>query len=117
MRLRGIEGIRLKTLRARSARRRGEGRNGCAPGPGAARRAGKALNDALALNAIVLSLPATAAPPARLKRRLLASVGVERPTWAWVPALGRGSRYWWQSRCGLASRNGSGRTNWRPRAN
>src|ERR1700677_4439061 len=47
----------------------------------------KALNDALAVNALLLSLPPSVAPPARLKRRLLASVGFQRPRWGWVPAL------------------------------
>jgi hypothetical protein len=47
----------------------------------------KALNNALAVNALLLSLPAEARPPARLKRRVLASVGVKRRSWGWVPAL------------------------------
>jgi hypothetical protein len=47
----------------------------------------RALNDALAINTLILTLPAEAVPPARLKRRLLASVGVKRSSWAWVPSL------------------------------
>jgi hypothetical protein len=47
----------------------------------------KALGEALAINALLLSLPAEGAPPARLKRRLLASIGVQRASWGWVPAL------------------------------
>ncbi|MGD1091181.1 MAG: anti-sigma factor [Bryobacteraceae bacterium] len=47
----------------------------------------KALNNALAVNALLLSLPSEVAPPARLRRRLLASVGFQRPRWGWVPAL------------------------------
>jgi hypothetical protein len=48
---------------------------------------GKNLNDALAMNAILLSLAPEAAPPARLKRRIVASVGVERAQWGWAALL------------------------------
>ena len=45
------------------------------------------LREALALNSMVLSFPPEVAPPARLKRRLLASLGMERPGWGWAAAL------------------------------
>ena len=47
-----------------------------------------ALADALALNAGVLSLALQAAPPRRLKRRLLTSGGVHYPSGSWVWAVG-----------------------------
>ena len=47
-----------------------------------------ALAGALALNAGVLSFVPEEAPPRRLKRRLLSSVGVHYPGWGWVWALG-----------------------------
>jgi hypothetical protein len=47
----------------------------------------KNLNDALSMNAMVLSLSPEAAPPARLKRRIVASVGVERTQWGWAALL------------------------------
>jgi len=45
------------------------------------------LRDALAVNAAVLTLVAEVAPPSRLKRRLLASVGAEHKGWGWAAAL------------------------------
>jgi hypothetical protein len=45
------------------------------------------LADALALNAGVLSFVPAMSPPKRLKRRLLSSVGVHYPSWAWVWAF------------------------------
>jgi len=48
----------------------------------------QALADALALNAGVLSFAPAVAPPRRLKRRLLTSVGVHYPGWGWVWAIG-----------------------------
>jgi anti-sigma-K factor RskA len=48
---------------------------------------GKGLNQALALNTVVMSLVSEVAPPARLRRRVLASVGVERTGWGWAAAL------------------------------
>ena len=45
------------------------------------------LRDALALNAMLLSSVTEAAPPARLKRRVMASIGVERRSWSWAAAL------------------------------
>jgi hypothetical protein len=45
------------------------------------------VNGALALNAMLLSMAPEAAPPARLKRRVLASVGVQRGGWGWLGAL------------------------------
>jgi len=45
------------------------------------------LTDALAVNALFLSHSPAVAPPARLKRRVMASVGVERSSWTWLAAL------------------------------
>lgn len=45
------------------------------------------LNDALALNALMLSSTPAAVPPARLKRRVLASFGIERSGWGWLGAF------------------------------
>jgi anti-sigma-K factor RskA len=47
----------------------------------------QSLNDAMAVNALVLSLSPEVAPPSRLKRRLMASVGVERRGWGWAAGL------------------------------
>ena len=47
-----------------------------------------ALSAALALNAGVLSFVPAVKPRRRLKRRLLTSVGVHYPSWAWVWAVG-----------------------------
>jgi len=47
-----------------------------------------ALSDALAINAGVLSFAPEQAPPRRLKKRLLAAIGVRYPGWGWVWALG-----------------------------
>ncbi len=46
-----------------------------------------ALKNALAVNAIVMSLAPDVVPPARLKRRVLASVGVQPMSWSWLAAL------------------------------
>jgi hypothetical protein len=46
-----------------------------------------ALKDALAVNAIMMSLAPDVVPPARLKHRVLASVGVQRMSWSWLAAL------------------------------
>lgn len=54
---------------------------GCVP-------CGAALTDALTINAGILSFAPEHAPPRRLKRRLLAAMGVHYPSWAWVWALG-----------------------------
>jgi len=48
---------------------------------------GKNLNEALALNTMVLGLVPDVAPPARLRRRILASIGAERSGWGWAAAL------------------------------
>lgn len=45
------------------------------------------LKDALAVNAILMSMAPDVVPPARLKRRVLASVGVQRMSWSWLAAL------------------------------
>jgi anti-sigma-K factor RskA len=46
-----------------------------------------ALKNALAINAIVMSMAPDVVPPARLKRRVLASVGVRPMSWGWLAAL------------------------------
>lgn len=46
-----------------------------------------ALKDALAVNAIMMSMAPDVVPPARLKRRVLASVGGQRMSWSWLAAL------------------------------
>jgi anti-sigma-K factor RskA len=45
------------------------------------------LRDALAVNAMVMSMVPDVVPPARLKRRVLASVGVQRMSWGWLWAM------------------------------
>jgi anti-sigma-K factor RskA len=45
------------------------------------------LNQALALNAVVLTTSPDVKPPARLRHRVLASVGIERSRWGWVAGL------------------------------
>ena len=45
------------------------------------------LKDALAVSALMLSQAPEVVPPSRLKRRLLATVGVERAGWTWLAAL------------------------------
>ena len=46
-----------------------------------------ALKSALATNAIVMSMAPDVVPPARLKRRVLASVGVHPMSWSWLAAV------------------------------
>jgi hypothetical protein len=46
----------------------------------------RSLNDALVINTMLLS-SASATPSRRLKRRVMASVGVERTGWGWAAAL------------------------------
>lgn len=46
-----------------------------------------ALKDALAVNAMLMSMAPDVVPPARLKRRVLAGVGVQRMSWSWLAAL------------------------------
>ena len=46
-----------------------------------------ALKDALAVNAMLMSMAPEVVPPARLKRRVLAGVGVQRMSWSWLAAL------------------------------
>ncbi len=48
---------------------------------------GAALKNALATNAIVMSMAPDVVPPARLKRRVLAGVGVRPMSWGWLAAL------------------------------
>jgi hypothetical protein len=47
----------------------------------------KNLKDALAVNALILASVPDVAPPARLRRRVLASFGIERPGWGWLGAF------------------------------
>jgi hypothetical protein len=47
----------------------------------------KSLKDALAVNALMLSQAQEVVPPSRLRRRVIASVGVERSAWGWLAAL------------------------------
>jgi hypothetical protein len=47
----------------------------------------KYLNEALAVNSLVLSHTPGVVPPSRLRRRVMASVGVERTGWTWLAAL------------------------------
>lgn len=46
-----------------------------------------ALKNALAMNAIVMTMAPDVVPPARLKRRVLSSVGVQPMSWSWLGAL------------------------------
>jgi hypothetical protein len=46
-----------------------------------------ALKGALAVNAMLMSMAPEVVPPARLKRRVLASVGVHPMSWSWLAAL------------------------------
>src|SRR5262245_21201653 len=45
------------------------------------------LSRATAMNSSFLSLTTEETPPARLKHRVLASIGYERPGWGWAGAL------------------------------
>ena len=45
------------------------------------------LKDALGVNAMLLSQVPEVVAPSRLRRRVMASVGIERAGWAWVAAL------------------------------
>lgn len=45
------------------------------------------LKDALAVNALLLSQTREVVPPSRVRRRVLASVGMERAGWGWVGAV------------------------------
>ena len=47
----------------------------------------QSLRDALATNAAVLTAAPEIKPPVRLKRRVMASVGVRHPGWGWAAAL------------------------------
>src|SRR5580700_8805351 len=47
----------------------------------------QSLRDALATNAAVLASAPAIKPPARLKRRVMASVGVRHTGWGWAAAL------------------------------
>jgi anti-sigma-K factor RskA len=46
-----------------------------------------ALKKALATNAIVMSMAPDVVPPSRLRRRVLASVGVHPMSWSWLSAV------------------------------
>lgn len=45
------------------------------------------LKDALAVNAMILASVPQTAPAARLRRRVLAGFGIERPGWGWLGAF------------------------------
>ena len=45
------------------------------------------FKDALGVNALMLSQVQEVVPPSRLRRRVMASVGMERAGWGWVAAL------------------------------
>jgi anti-sigma-K factor RskA len=45
------------------------------------------LKEAMAMNTLLLAASADAAPPRRLKRRVMASVGVEHSGWGWAAGL------------------------------
>jgi anti-sigma-K factor RskA len=47
----------------------------------------KSVNEALAVNSLLLSFSPEVQPPARLKRRLLASVGAQPSGWGWLAVL------------------------------
>ncbi|MGH7969391.1 MAG: anti-sigma factor, partial [Limisphaerales bacterium] len=47
----------------------------------------KYLKDALGVNALMLSQVHEVVPPSRLRRRVMASVGMEHAGWEWVAAL------------------------------
>ena len=47
----------------------------------------KNFKDALGVNALMLSQAPEVVPPSRLRRRVMASVGMERAGWGWVAAL------------------------------
>lgn len=47
----------------------------------------RGVNQALALNSLLLGTIEDAKPPARLKQRVLASVGVRHRSWTWAAAL------------------------------
>ncbi len=50
-----------------------------------------AMKNALAMNAMVMSMAPDVVPPARLKRRVLSGVGVHRMSWGWLGALAAAS--------------------------
>src|SRR5262249_17842552 len=78
------EAFELYSLGIRDDEERAEIEAHLARGCDACRRS---LNDALAVNALMLASVPVAKPPARLKRRLMASFGVERAGWGWLGAL------------------------------
>jgi hypothetical protein len=47
----------------------------------------KRLKEALAVNAVILASAPQVAPPARLRRRVLAGFGIERHGWGWLGAF------------------------------
>src|SRR2546425_12111279 len=47
----------------------------------------RGFKDALAVNALFTRLTPEVVPPARLKRRVMARVGVDRSSWGWLGAL------------------------------
>lgn len=47
----------------------------------------RGLREAMAMNTMLLTTPVNAAPPRRLKRRIMASIGVKHPGWGWTAGL------------------------------
>ena len=47
----------------------------------------KYLKDALGVNALMLSQVQEVVPPSRVRRRVMASVGMERAGWGWAAAM------------------------------
>jgi anti-sigma-K factor RskA len=47
----------------------------------------KYLKEALGVNALLLSQAQDVVPPSRLRRRVISSVGMERPGWGWIALL------------------------------
>ncbi len=50
-----------------------------------------ALREALAMNAMVMSMAPEVVPPARVKRKILTGVGVQRMSWGWLAAMAAAS--------------------------
>src|SRR5215468_7744920 len=46
-----------------------------------------AIKRATALVSLLGTMPEQVQPPARLRRRILASVGIEKPNWGWIAAF------------------------------
>jgi anti-sigma-K factor RskA len=51
----------------------------------------RSLKSALAMNSMMLSFVPAVAPPGRLKRRVMASIGVQKSSWTWAALLAAGA--------------------------